>query len=406
MSGLLEYSGVATKIRAMQSKLLTREDFEIMAEKNSISEVLTYLAGTEAYGKILSPENNPDIPSDILTSALTGTSSDGKTTTDISIIERILYRALYVDYDKLYRFSGKGPKNYLSFYLIKHEVELIKTCLERLFNKTRNTADATESTNILIYKDFFDKRSKIDLTKLYESESIGELIDCLAKTVYYPTLKLLKDNENAALFDYESQLDIFLFKTMWDICTEQMPASYRKVLKDIYGEQIDLLNLQWVYRGRKYYRLTEAQMFKLLIPVYYRVKRREILALIRAESDEEFTGILGSLYYMKLTPKRGAGSISNRITGHITAQAGDSDHIDNEFMDKVERYDLEKIYDDRMEQLYKSSQKNNPYSVACVANHMYIKEKEIEDLIKLIEFVGYNRGKDFISYKYKEGVIG
>ena len=59
-----------------------------------------------------------------------------------------------------------------------------------------------------------------------------------------------------------------------------------------------------------------------------------------------------------------------------------------------------------MEKRYTNSQKNNPYSVACIANHMYIKEKEIQDIVKLIEFVGYNRGKEFISYKYKEGVIG
>lgn len=390
MSGLLEYSGVATKIRAMRTRLLTREDFENMAEKSSISEVLTYLAGTDTYGDVLALDGNPN-------------------NMEKSNIERRLYKALYNDYDKLYRFSGDGPRNYLRLILIKHEVEFIKTCIRNLFinqrktsvanttntNNTTNAKDSTNPTNLNLYREFFERKSKFDVIKIYESESIGELIDNLAKSAYYPVLKLLADNPDTTLFDYESQLDIFLFKTTWNICNEEMSRSYQKILINIYGEQIDLLNLQWVYRARKFYRLNETQTMELLIPIYYKVKKRVLLSLIRAEDDNEFNEILYNLNY--------TNPITRQIKKGIAGPPGDEER---QYIEKIKSINLEKLYDERMEELYFESQKNNPYSVACIANYMFTKEKEIEDIIKLIEFVGYNRGKDFISYKYnKEGII-
>ena len=50
--GLLEYSGLVTKTRAMKSRLLRQEDFEKISEFQTVSETISFLREQESYGKI------------------------------------------------------------------------------------------------------------------------------------------------------------------------------------------------------------------------------------------------------------------------------------------------------------------------------------------------------------------
>ena len=45
MGNLMSYSGIVTKVRAMQAKLLTESEFEDIAGLHSVPEVIEYLKG-------------------------------------------------------------------------------------------------------------------------------------------------------------------------------------------------------------------------------------------------------------------------------------------------------------------------------------------------------------------------
>ena len=47
MGGLLEYSGLVAKSRAMRGRLLTREDFERITEFQTVQEVISFLREQE-----------------------------------------------------------------------------------------------------------------------------------------------------------------------------------------------------------------------------------------------------------------------------------------------------------------------------------------------------------------------
>lgn len=49
MGNILAYSGLVTKVRAMQAKLLTREDFEKIASMHSVPEIVAFLKEKPAY---------------------------------------------------------------------------------------------------------------------------------------------------------------------------------------------------------------------------------------------------------------------------------------------------------------------------------------------------------------------
>ena len=53
MGNVMLYSGIVTKVRAMQAKLLKDEDFENIAGLRSIPAAVEYLKGKPAYAEAL-----------------------------------------------------------------------------------------------------------------------------------------------------------------------------------------------------------------------------------------------------------------------------------------------------------------------------------------------------------------
>ena len=53
MGNLLEYSGIVTKIRAMEAKLLSPEQFTEIANLGSVPEIADYLKKNTAYADVL-----------------------------------------------------------------------------------------------------------------------------------------------------------------------------------------------------------------------------------------------------------------------------------------------------------------------------------------------------------------
>ena len=54
MGGLLSYSGITTKVRAMESHLITDRQFGEMSTLESVSDAVEYLRRLPAYGRIFS----------------------------------------------------------------------------------------------------------------------------------------------------------------------------------------------------------------------------------------------------------------------------------------------------------------------------------------------------------------
>ena len=52
MGGLLSYSGISAKIRAMQSKLITEEQIQEILQLPNTSQAIAYLKRTPEYAEI------------------------------------------------------------------------------------------------------------------------------------------------------------------------------------------------------------------------------------------------------------------------------------------------------------------------------------------------------------------
>ena len=101
-------------------------------------------------------------------------------------------------------------------------------------------------------------------------------MDNLKGSEYYPVLKRLKNSMAEPLvFDYGMALDQYYFTQIWKVKDKIFRGLDRREMTDIYGRKFDMLNLNWIYRSKKYYRMEPNQIYPLLIPVRYKLSREE-----------------------------------------------------------------------------------------------------------------------------------
>ncbi|EGN45647.1 hypothetical protein HMPREF0991_02545 [Lachnospiraceae bacterium 2_1_58FAA] len=189
MGNLLEYSGIITKLRAMEARLLTDEQFEEISALTSITELVSYLNANSSYQDVLQDMD--------------------ETMLHRGNIEKVLILSLYHDYTKIYRFCGPNQRKFLKLYLKRYEVDLINYCLRIVINHYQEPFDLNHK------KPFFDKYSQISIEKLITSRTTDQLVENLKGTEYYEPLKKLKDSQSVTLFDYDLALNLYYFTAMW-----------------------------------------------------------------------------------------------------------------------------------------------------------------------------------------------
>lgn len=332
MSGMFAYSAVATKMRAMSGRLVKKKEYEQMAELGSVAEVVNYLKKYPSYQKIFAFESEFDI-------------HRGR-------VEALFQKAIYADFAKIYAFSGLEQRKFLDIYYIKYEITVLKNCLRMLFDKRDVALDLSE------FQDFFEKRSALNVVKLGSSKSIEEYVENLKGSMFYPVLKKLDGAAEATLFDYENALNLFYIKRMWNDFAKVMKSRDLKVIREIYGSEIELLNLDWIYRAKKYYHMTPADIYAFIIPVHYKLHKDIFKQIVEASSIEEMETLLKRCYYAK-------------------------------FKEQMDTSSIETICSELVEKIHTTASRKYPYSIICIETYLYKKAKEVDKLTTLIECVRY-----------------
>lgn len=84
--GLLAYSGITTKVRAMESRLLKPEQFQELAEQEDVRSAADYLKEQPAYAEVFEGLDDTKLHR--------------------GYMEQILTQSEYRDFTRLYRFPA------------------------------------------------------------------------------------------------------------------------------------------------------------------------------------------------------------------------------------------------------------------------------------------------------------
>lgn len=340
---LLSYSGITTKIRGMQSKLLTEEELNTFSSQTSVQDAVAYLKHLPAYRSLFA-----DID---------------ETMIHRGQAERLLHISLYTDYAKIYNFSTPKQRKFLKIYLMKYEIEILKKCLCAIFNGNFDISNK----DILIT--FLNRFSRIDTTILFGAKSMDEFVESLKNTGYYHSVKKISELSNPTMFDYEITLDVFYFSQLWKMNKKIFKGKEEKLIATSFGSKIDMLNLQWIYRSKKYYNLSNADIYALIIPVTFKLKRSELVKLVEAENTNDFIDLLHNTYYSKRYQN--------------TINSGD---------------DMETMYVKVLDKVNYAESRKNPYTVAIINTYLYRKEHEVSKLISCLESIRYGLNVETANY--------
>ena len=123
MGSLISYSGISTKVKAMERFRIRPEQFEAMADLGSVPEAVQFLRSNPSYEKAFSKASEDEL-------------HRGK-------IEQLLNLSKYHDFAKLYRFANVGQRRFLDLYFMHYEIDILKMQREtekvpRIFRGLRN----------------------------------------------------------------------------------------------------------------------------------------------------------------------------------------------------------------------------------------------------------------------------
>ncbi len=332
MGNLLQYSGIVTKLRAMESRLLKQENFEEIASLHNVLEVVSYLRERSSYAYVL---NELD----------TNRLHRGD-------IEKILLLELYYEYSKIYRFCGLPQRRFLRLLVKRYEINLINYCLRIVINRYAEPFDLNSK------KAFFDKYTQVSIDKLILSRTTNDLVENLKGTEYYEPLKKLQNNETVTLFDYDLTLNQHYLSAMWKERKKILKKKELELYTRDCGSKIDLLNMQWIYRAKKYYHMQPADIYSLLVPIQYKIPTALIREMVEADGVEGFEAVLAKTSYAK-------------------------------HYDFGRNLTIEQMYTECLYRLYTGDRRKDPYSIATINTYLFLKEEELRKLTTALECIRY-----------------
>ncbi|MDR0286740.1 MAG: V-type ATPase subunit [Clostridiales bacterium] len=331
---VIKYSAVTAKIKAMYSKLLTSDQYDILMTKHSVGEIVAWLKESPGYSNVLSVLNENSVHR--------------------GDFEKVFQVSLLSDGEKIAKMLGRNERNLLNLLLSSYEYEELKLIIRSI-----RTGDKIPQSVFTVYdKVHIGKSKNLDLWKCYESRNMAELVDNLRGTKYYSLLRVYAaDGSDATPLDIEMSMDAHYLLRLVSATKDYLSRSEMKNAEDFFGREIDILNLMWIYRCRKYYKFTREGTLNHIIPFNYKMSKDDVYKLAGSSTDE-FKEIARSSKY-----------------GSIFAPEDDM------------------LWDQKLtEYLYKLYRRHfttDMFSFTTVLAYIYLKGIDINNIITIIEAVRY-----------------
>lgn len=332
MPGLISYSAIAAKIRAMDAKLLSDDDFRQLLSSPDVPSFAALLRQKPSYAPVFGDLNLTDL-------------HRGE-------IEPLLRGSILHDYTKLYRFADARQKQFLRLYFIRYEVYLLKMCLTSLFDQRDSAA------RVSAFSGYFQKYSRLPVAELAKAEDLNAFLKSLEGTGYDLALAPLSKKADAGLFDYQFALDQYGFVSMWKKHSELSSLLERRQLTRILGSKFDMLNMIWIYRAKAYFRMSPADIYALVLPIYTNISKEDIRSMVECDTIDDLEKLFAKSWYAK----------------HFQAFS-------------VQK--MEADYTRILKSLLQKESRQSPYSAVIMYQYLYRKEHEVDRLIIAMECVRY-----------------
>ncbi|SKC56746.1 V-type ATPase subunit [Maledivibacter halophilus] len=341
MGSIKKFAAINTKVRTLEGRLLTKNDYSKLISMRSVKDIAIYLKNNTAYREVM----------------------EGVDVTSLKVqeLELLLKRYIVNQNEKLIHYFTDEYRRLFKIIFIRFEIEDLKLFLRAITRKEK-LVDVKE---LVVYSGVY---STIDYDALSLSKSLEELINNLKGTIYYDVLKFYKNESlEKRLFYMEMSLDRLYFKLLSQRI-ERLDSKDRKVFGEFLGKNIDLLNLQWIYRGLRFYKLLPEELINYTLHNGYYLNFKRIKELCYTKDEKELI--------RKMIDSKYGFLFDNKDTLEIYMER------------RIERYLYFLLLD------YKKREKMNIME-SVVYRHLL--EYEMRDIISIVEAVRYGMDEENIK---------
>lgn len=254
------FAAINTKVRALEGHLLQDEDYEHLMEMLHLEEMVTYLQKQTSYSEALSEIEPAKV--------------------SIDELEVLFKRELFKKIQGFVHYFTDAYKKLFRILFMRYEVEDLKLFIRAL---ERNE----DLEGMLSHMVIMGVSNTFDYKKLSQSRNLEEIVEALAGTQYQELVRYYMNEEpRRRIFYMEMNLDRDYFKKL-NAQVDKLDKSDQKPLREILGKNTDILNLQWIYRGRKFYGLGPEELLNYTLLGGHALRYRDLKALCYTKSVED-----------------------------------------------------------------------------------------------------------------------
>lgn len=320
----VKYPNVNAKLKGMYAKRISKTDLEDLIKQNSLKNAVLMLKNKNEIFK------NSDENIDRLE------------------IESLLEESQINDILKIQKLLNDKDKEIFDMFLLQYEIKCVKSILRKLF-----TNDKTEDIVVQNVRKWtitlFEDIKGIETVNNFE-----EFFAAIKRMKYDKVLKKFQEQERINVFEIENEIDKLYFETLYDKVKKSAN------LKKIVGSEIDLLNVLWIFRVKKYYHFEKEQLKQILIKRNYKLNSNIIEELVQTKSFEEIQEIMQKTTYKAIFVEESAleenmdkylYSINKKIferdissIAYVFAYVNMIDYENNDIINTIEgiRYNMDK----------------------------------------------------------------
>ncbi len=270
MSRYVAYDAVNTKIKSKRGRLLDKKDWAKILECTSVKELTATLKDIPEFEKILKDMDAQEIHRDDL--------------------ETILGRFRVSEMESILHYFSGPYKAFLQTVLFEFE-------LSDLILVIRRVAQNESMDNIKKHFIHSEKYSELGYDKLIASSNIIDLMDNLKGSSYYNKFKSLTNEDIVKReFHIEMKLQMYLYSSLLKK-SKNLSDKDRVEVEEILGIKIDFENVQWIYRGMKYFNISPEEILIYCLPGGKRISYQRLKKLCYSKSIEEVKSL--SKNYLK-----------------------------------------------------------------------------------------------------------
>ncbi len=326
-----KFSALQTKLKKMYASMLNEYDYDELLSQANLKDVISYLKIKFPMLKNLNENMHR------------------------RAIEEELNNIYIYAFQKIERYINKKEKEYLKKHLEKYEIIYIKNILREIVTEDTIPIEYENSEWKNFIKNNFKEIEKLN-NKMNYQDFAGIMSTTRLKKIFnkYPEYNDAKQN----LDEIEESVDRYFFEDIYEY------SKGNTTIRNLYGYEIDFLNISWIYRMKKYFNYSEKKMLDILIPVNYKLNKSEIKKLVLAESVEDFKKTVNIKY----------------------------DFIKNEetIMHDIDRFLFKENYN-----IFKTQE----FNVAIIISFMNLLEYQIRNIINIIEGIRYHQDREKIQEK-------